>query len=94
MNHNAHLGSLFRTLKYVPASPEKGFSTLGDARVWVESFVSWYNEEHRHSGIRYVTPGQLKTIFMVRTFIKRFSRFLTMNGFTSRQPPGRSHRLL
>lgn len=57
-NDNAHVESLFRTLKYVPAWPEKGFSTLEEARAWVESFVSWYNEEHRHSGIRYVTPGQ------------------------------------
>ena len=57
-NDNAHVESLFRTLKYVPAWPEKGFSTLEEARAWVESFVNWYNEEHRHSGIRYVTPGQ------------------------------------
>ena len=57
-NDNAHVESLFRTLKYVPAWPEKGFSTLEEARAWVEIFVSWYNEEHRHSGIRYVTPGQ------------------------------------
>lgn len=57
-NDNAHVESLFRTLKYVPTWPEKGFSTLEEARDWVENFVSWYNEEHRHSGIRYVTPGQ------------------------------------
>lgn len=56
-NDNAHVESLFRTLKYVPSWPEKGFATLEDARAWVESFVGWYNEEHRHSGIRYVTPG-------------------------------------
>ncbi|CAI2412954.1 Integrase core domain [Serratia ficaria] len=57
-NDNAHVESLFRTLKYVPAWPEKGFASLEEARAWVESFVGWYNEEHRHSGIRYVTPGQ------------------------------------
>lgn len=57
-NDNAYVESLFRTLKYVPSWPEKGFATLEDARAWVEGFVSWYNEEHRHSGIRYVTPGQ------------------------------------
>jgi hypothetical protein len=27
-----------------PSWPEKGFATLEDARAWVESFVSWYNE--------------------------------------------------
>lgn len=57
-NDNAHVESLFRTLKYVPSWPEKGFATLEDTRAWVETFVGWYNEEHRHSGIRYVTPGQ------------------------------------
>lgn len=57
-NDNAHVESLFRTLKYVPVWPEKGFASLEEARAWVESFVGWYNEEHRHSGIRYVTPGQ------------------------------------
>lgn len=57
-NDNAHVESLFRTLKYVPAWPESGFATLEDARSWVEGFVGWYNEEHRHSGISYVTPGQ------------------------------------
>lgn len=57
-NDNAHVESLFRTLKYVPSWPEKGFATLEDARVWVETFAGWYNEKHRHSGIRYVTPGQ------------------------------------
>ncbi|MEX3557104.1 MAG: IS3 family transposase [Burkholderia sp.] len=57
-NDNAHVESLFRTLKYVPSWPEKGFATLEEARAWVETFVVWYNEEHRHSGIRYVTPGQ------------------------------------
>lgn len=57
-NDNAYVESLFRTLKYVPTWPEKGFATLEEARGWVETFVGWYNEEHRHSGIRYVTPGQ------------------------------------
>ncbi|WP_440862608.1 hypothetical protein [Symbiopectobacterium purcellii] len=33
-------------------------SVLTKKRYWVETFVGWYNEEHRHSGIRYVTPGQ------------------------------------
>lgn len=57
-NDNAYVESFFKTLKYTPAWPEKGFATLEEARAWVESFVACYNEEHRHSGIRYVTPGQ------------------------------------
>lgn len=57
-NDNAYVESLFRTLKYVPQWPSSGFSTLDEAREWVEDFTQWYNETHRHSGIRYVTPGQ------------------------------------
>ena len=57
-NDNAYAESLFRTLKYVPRWPSSGFRTLADARQWVDTFTGWYNEEHRHSAIRYVTPGQ------------------------------------
>lgn len=57
-NDNAYAESLFRTPKYVPQWPSSGFRTLGEARQWVDKFTHWYNEEHRHSGVRYVTPGQ------------------------------------
>lgn len=50
--------ALFRTLKYRPSYPTKPFDTLQDARVWVEAFVRWYNGEHRHSAIRFVTPDE------------------------------------
>jgi transposase InsO family protein len=55
---NPYSESLFRTLKYTPAYPGKPFESLAAAREWVHRFVQWYNEEHRHSGICYVTPGQ------------------------------------
>ena len=55
---NPYSESLFRTLKYTPAYPSKPFASLSAAREWVHRFVQWYNEEHRHSSIRYVTPGQ------------------------------------
>jgi putative transposase len=50
--------ALFRTLKYRPTFPEGSFSSLEAARCWVQRFVSWYNSEHRHSGIRFVTPDE------------------------------------
>lgn len=50
--------SLFRTLKYRPEYPDRPFESLGQAREWVMEFVRWYNEEHRHSSIRFVTPAQ------------------------------------
>ena len=50
--------SLFRTLKYSPAYPRKPFGSLEEARHWVHEFVTWYNHEHRHSAIKFVTPEQ------------------------------------
>ncbi len=57
-NDNPYSESLFRKLKYTPAYPSKPFESIKAARQWVHEFVRWYNEEHRHSAIRYVTPGQ------------------------------------
>ena len=55
---NAYAESLFRTAKYRPEFPAKGFATLDEARAWAAGFVHWYNFDHRHSGIRYVSPAQ------------------------------------
>jgi transposase InsO family protein len=55
---NAFAEALFRTAKYRPEFPLKGFADLDAARQWAMRFVQWYNHEHRHSGIRYVTPAQ------------------------------------
>jgi transposase InsO family protein len=55
---NAYVESLFRTAKYRPEFPDKGFADLDNARAWAADFVHWYNHEHRHSGIRYVSPAQ------------------------------------
>jgi transposase InsO family protein len=57
-NDNPYSESLFKTLKYRPCFPEKPFDSLDEARVWVVEFQQWYNEEHRHSSIKFVTPGQ------------------------------------
>lgn len=55
---NAYAEALFRTAKYRPEFPAKGFADLGEARAWAAGFVHWYNVDHRHSGIRYVSPAQ------------------------------------
>ena len=55
---NPYSEALFRTLKYRPGYPRRPFATLEHAIAWMTGFVRWYNEEHRHSGIRYVTPQQ------------------------------------
>jgi transposase InsO family protein len=55
---NPFIEALFRHLKYAPSYPTKGFASLDDARAWVKRFVDWYNSEHLHSSIAYVTPQQ------------------------------------
>jgi transposase InsO family protein len=55
---NAFVEALFRTAKYRPQYPAAGFADLEAARAWASQFVAWYNHEHRHSGIRFVSPAQ------------------------------------
>lgn len=55
---NAFSEALFRTCKYRPDYPARGFADLDSARTWTLKFVRWYNEEHRHSALRFVTPTQ------------------------------------
>jgi putative transposase len=57
-NDNPYSESLFRTLKYCPQWPKDGFADLDAARAWVRDFMRWYNHEHRHSRIRFVTPAE------------------------------------
>lgn len=57
-NDNAYAESIFKTLKYRPGYPHKGLATLEDARNWVLKFARWYNQEHRHSGLNFLTPEQ------------------------------------
>ena len=60
-NDNPFSEALFRTCKYRPSWPSKGFATKSDAQDWVKSFADWYNNEHLHSGIRFVTPAARHT---------------------------------
>lgn len=56
---NAFVESLFRTAKYRPEFPASGgFRDLQAARQWASDFVYWYNHDHHHSGINYVSPAQ------------------------------------
>jgi transposase InsO family protein len=53
---NPFAESLFRTLKYRPGFPTRPFHDIEEARQWVEGFVRWYNEQHLHSRLNFVTP--------------------------------------
>lgn len=55
-NDNPYSESLFRTCKYARNWPSEGFKNLEEARAWCQMFVSWYNTEHYHSRINFVTP--------------------------------------
>lgn len=57
-NDNPFIESLFKTVKYCPQWPTKGFESLESARAWMAEFVHWYNYEHQHSRLRFVTPAQ------------------------------------
>ena len=55
-NDNPYSESLFRTMKYRPEYPSQPFEDIDNAQAWVDGFVFWYNTQHLHSSIRFVTP--------------------------------------
>ncbi|MGB4660211.1 MAG: IS3 family transposase [Mobilitalea sp.] len=55
-NDNPYAESIFKTLKYRPNFQPKGFGTLTEARLWVQRFAAWYNNEHKHSGLNFLSP--------------------------------------
>jgi putative transposase len=72
-NDNPYAESLFKTVKYRPGFPSKGFSNVDNAREWVKHFVVWYNSEHRHSGINFLTPNQRHSGKSAEIFQNRIS---------------------
>ena len=48
----------FRTMKYGPEYPDR-FASYKDARDFCRRFFTWYNDEHRHSGLAYFTPSDV-----------------------------------
>lgn len=57
---NAFIESWHKTLKYTVGYPAF-FTSLEHARTWYADFVHWYNNEHQHSALGYVTPNQRRT---------------------------------
>ena len=57
-NDNPYSEAQFKTLKYCPAFPGR-FGSIQDARVFCDIFFTYYNNEHRHSGIGLHTPATI-----------------------------------
>jgi putative transposase len=57
-NDNPFSEAQFKTLKYCPQFPDR-FGSIQQGRAFGQEFFPWYNNEHRHSGIAYLTPAQV-----------------------------------
>lgn len=57
-NDNPFSESEFRTMKYRPNYPGT-FATIDEARAYVDWYVPWYNQNHKHSGIALFSPDDV-----------------------------------
>jgi putative transposase len=85
-NDNPFVESHFKTLKYRPDFPDS-FAGIDDARLLLAGFFRWYNAEHRHEGIAYLTPQDVhygratqrlvaRTTVLDRAYIAHPERFV------------------
>ena len=80
----------FKTLKYRPGFPAR-FDSIEEARAFCREFFSWYNHEHRHSGIGLLTPaaihcGRAKEIHEERARVLAAANGRTPERFVQRPP--------
>ena len=87
-NDNPFSESQFKTLKYCPAFPER-FGCIEDARTFCETFFTYYNHEHRHSGIGYHTPASVH--YGTATEV-RAQRQITLDAAYTANPARFRHR--
>ena len=57
-NDNPYSEAMFKTLKYCATYPDKPFKNIEESRSWVKKFVYWYNNIHKHSALKFVTPNE------------------------------------
>lgn len=87
---NPYSEAQFKTMKYRPGFPER-FHSLAEARAFCQTFFSWYNYEHRHSGIGYMTPAAVhndvaKIIYEQRDQVLQTAFTRHPNRFKNRHP--------
>jgi transposase InsO family protein len=86
-NDNPYSEALFRTMKYRPGYPSRPFPSLAASQTWVDGFIAWYNMEHLHSGIRFITPddrhfGREKAILANRHSLYEKARLKNPNRWS------------
>ena len=86
---NPYSEAQFKTLKYQPGFPAR-FGSLADARAHCATFFTWYNQQHRHSGIGMMTPESVHT---GRASEIRQLRQATLESAYERTPGRFKHRV-
>jgi transposase InsO family protein len=81
-NDNPYSEANFKTIKYCGDYPES-FNSLTQARDWCEAFISYYNHEHRHSGIGLHTPA---SVHFATADLVREQRAVTLAEAYARHP--------
>lgn len=93
-NDNPFSESQFKTLKYRPDFPER-FGSPEHARSFSQDFFHWYNHEHHHSGLGFLTPAD---IHLGRAEARRAARTRVLEAAYARHPErfvrGRPHPAL
>jgi putative transposase len=81
-NDNPYSEAQFKTLKYRPEFPPR-FGSIQDARAHCRIFFHWYNHQHRHSGIGFMTPA---TVHRGRQHAVAQVRQLALDAAAARHP--------
>ena len=97
-NDNPFSEAQFKTLKYCPQFPDR-FGSIEDGRAFGQVFFRWYNQDHRHSGLGFLTPavvhfGQAEAVRAHRDRVlaaayARASRALRQRPAATRRPAER-----
>ena len=81
-NDNPYSESQFKTMKYRAEFPER-FGCLQDSRGFCGEFFHWYNHEHYHSGLGYLTPF---AVHVGQAHEQREQRALVLRGAFEKNP--------
>ena len=89
-NDNPFSEAQFKTLKYCPAFPER-FGSLADGRAFGHHFFGWYNNDHYHSGLGFLTPavvhhGRAERVHAQRTNVLAAAYAAHPERFVNGQP--------